>query len=273
MTATGTTMQNTMQRLPVLMYHRIDTAHNPWERNYCVSPENFAVQMQRLASKGMQAINMAAFLGWLEGNNDLPDGAFLITFDDGFKGVHDHAAPVLKDLNWPATVFLVSELIGQHDDWCKQENPSGEVYPLMGINEIKALQQQGFSFHSHTRHHPRLTRLDDQALADELAGSRQALSMLLGTNVDILAYPYGDHDARVADAARAAGYRAAFTVQPGFNRRHTDRHRLNRLDVFGTDTPAMLARKIAHGVNVADLKYLVHYYADQLRAKLPRLSR
>ena len=49
---------------------------------------------------------------------DLPDGSFLLTFDDGFLGVYEYAVPVLRDLGWPATVFLVSQRIGGRDDWC-----------------------------------------------------------------------------------------------------------------------------------------------------------
>lgn len=264
---------NTAHRLTVLMYHRIGTAHNRWEQKYCVSAENFAAQMHQLASLGMHAITLDSFFAWLDGSAELPEGAFLLTFDDGFQGIYEHAAPVLKSLGWPATIFLVSALLGGHDDWCKQENPSGEVYPLMGLTEIKALQQQGFSFHSHTRHHARLPSLSDQALIDELAGSRQELSAALGTEVDYLAYPYGGYDERVIEAARAAGYRAAFSVQPGFNRRDIDRYRLRRLDVFGTDTPTMLARKIQHGVNDAGLNYRVRYYLERLCSRIPGFAK
>ena len=172
-------MTSSAQRIPVLMYHRIGTAHNEWERKYCVSPETFAAHMDTLARSGWKAISIDNFFAWLDGGAKLPEGAFLLTFDDGFLGVHDHAAPVLRRLGWPATVFLVSALIGQRDTWCATHNPDGHTYPLMDRSQILALREQGFSFHSHTRNHADLPTLDDDALVDQLAGARKDLAALL----------------------------------------------------------------------------------------------
>lgn len=259
---------NTTQRVPVLMYHRVGFAHNDWEQRYCVSPERFAAHMQRLAEKGMRACSLAEFIAWTEGEQDLPEGSFLLTFDDGFLGVFEHAAPILGKLNWPATVFLVSNLIGKQDEWCRSQNPSGATYPLLDREHIDAMRHMGFTFQSHTRSHPDLTTLDDDALADQLAGSRAELEDLLGQSVSYLAYPFGRYDERVADAARAAGYRAAFSVQPGFNRRDVDPLRIRRLDVSGTDTPTMLARKIFFGANDGSWQQTVRYYGGRVAQRL-----
>ncbi|MGB5340370.1 MAG: polysaccharide deacetylase family protein, partial [Gammaproteobacteria bacterium] len=87
--------------------------------------------MHRLAAHGRQACSLEDFFLWLAGDKELPEGSFLLTFDDGFRGVYEHAAPVLQHLGWPATVFLVSRLIGGQDVWCQTENPEGFTYPLM----------------------------------------------------------------------------------------------------------------------------------------------
>lgn len=255
-------------RVPVLMYHRIGDAHNNWERKYCVSPERFVEHMRKLAHSGWQAISIEQFFTWIDGSIELPERAFLLTFDDGFLGVYEHAAPVLRELGWPATVFLVTALIGERDHWCEAHNPSGETYPLMNSEHIRALHEYGFSFHSHTRTHASLPTLDDVALSDQLSGARQDLQNLLGKPVDYLAYPYGHYDDRVMQAARLAGYRAAFSVQPGFNRRDMDRFRLRRVDVFGTDTARALFRKITLGSNDGSLRNWLGYGANRLFARL-----
>ena len=182
--------------------------------------------------------------------------------------MYEHAAPTLKTLGWPATVFLVSQLIGQRDAWCETHNPSGVTYPLMNASQIRELRAQGFSFHSHTRCHADLPTLDDRALQDQLAGSREDLQDLLGEAVDYLAYPYGRYNDRVLSAAQAAGYCAAFSVQPGFNRREIDRFRLRRLDVFGTDSATELRRKITLGTNDGSLGHSLQYTKNRLLAKL-----
>jgi peptidoglycan/xylan/chitin deacetylase (PgdA/CDA1 family) len=256
-------------RMVVLMYHRIGEAHNTWERKYCVSPERFATQMRLLAKQGFQAVTIDDFVLWIGGKRELPDNSFLITFDDGFFGVYEHALPVLRELGWPATVFLVSGLIGARDDWCRTENPSGHSYPLLGMREIEVMVKSGFSFHSHTRHHKRLPTLSDIELHDQVEGSRRELADLLGTPVDYLAYPYGLVNARVIQATRTAGYSAAFSVQPGFNRCDVDHYRIRRLDIFGTDTPSMLMRKVHLGDNDGTLLHASAYYLERLASRLP----
>lgn len=250
------------------MYHRVGTAHNQWESRYCVSPEMFTLHMRHLSAQGMQACSLAEFLAWLDRKTELPEGSFLLTFDDGFIGVYEHAARTLQELGWPATVFLVSKLIGKQDDWTRAQNPSGATYPLLAMEHIDAMRQMGFSFHSHTRLHPDLTTLSDAELVDELAGSRNDLNELLGEEVHYLAYPYGRYDNQVLDAARTAGYQAAFSTQPGFNRHDVDPFRIRRLDVSGTDTPLMLSRKIHYGSNDGSWQQTVRYYKNRIVGRI-----
>lgn len=252
------------------MYHRVGQADNDWERKYCVSPERFAAQIRLLDARGWKAIGLDTFFAALDGGLELPQRSFLLTFDDGFLGVHEHAAPILIALGWPATVFLVSSLIGKRDSWCEAHNPSGATYPLMDAGQIRELQGQGFRFESHTRSHADLPTLDDDALRAELAGSRADLEDLLGGPVNYLAYPFGRYDERVLKAAKAAGYAAAFSTQPGFNRHDIDRFRLRRLDVFGTDTPVALVRKIQLGSNDGSLGNVLRYRANRVLARFGR---
>ncbi len=248
------------QQVVVLMYHRVGIAQNAWEQKYCVSPERFASQMSTLAKRGMNAVEIHDFIAWLEGEKELPEGSFLITFDDGFRGVLDYALPVLEQRRWPATVFLVSDLIGKQDEWTRPVNPDGATYPLLNTEEIRDMAGRGMTFHSHTRTHASLPTLDDIGLADELAGSRATLRDLFGYKSEYLAYPFGHLDARVEQATHSAGYRAAFSTQPGFNRRDVNRFRIRRLDVFGTDSPAMLLRKIKFGSNDGSVNGMARYY-------------
>jgi peptidoglycan/xylan/chitin deacetylase (PgdA/CDA1 family) len=255
------------------MYHRVGEAHNNWEARYTISPENFAAHMRALAGKGFRAVPIEALTDWLEGGPPLPEGALLITFDDGFRGVREHAMPVLEALNWPFSVFLVSDLLGTKDVWTRASNPDGRTYPLLDEDEIRDMQRRGASFHSHTRSHASLPTLDDAQLADQLAGSRAALAKLLGHGVPYIAYPFGHLDERVEAATRAAGYQAAFSTQPGFNRQDVNPFRIRRLDIAGTDTPAMLLRKIKLGSNDGSLGNTVRYYLDRLKSRLPGAGR
>lgn len=255
-------------RVPVLMYHRVGPARNAWEARYAISAQAYAAHMDALAQRGLRAVGIDALVAWLEGGPSLPDGAIVVTFDDGFRGVREHALPVMERLGWPFTVFLVSDLVGQQDLWTQAANPAGVTYPLLDAAEIRDMQQRGVNFHSHTRSHASLPTLDDAALADQLGGSRASLADLLGHDVPYIAYPFGHLDDRVEAATRAAGYRAAFSTQPGFNRADVNRYRIRRLDIAGTDTPTMLLRKIRLGCNDGSLGYSAHYYLDRVKSRL-----
>jgi peptidoglycan/xylan/chitin deacetylase (PgdA/CDA1 family) len=257
----------------VLMYHRVGSARNAWEARYAIRPERFEAHMLALAKRSMHPVSVEALSDWLENGASLSAGAFVLTFDDGFRDVREHALPVLERLRWPFTVFLVSNLVGAEDVWTRASNPDGATYPLLKAEEILDMQRRGVGFHSHTCSHASLPSLDDDRLSRELVESRAALQRLLGRQVDYLAYPYGHLDERVVAAARRAGYRAAFSTQPGFNRRDVDRFRIRRIDVYGTDTPAMLMRKIRLGTNDGRLSTLARYYLTRANARLPFQAR
>lgn len=239
-------------RVPVLMYHRVGEVHDTAERKYCIEAQRFSGHMHALARAGWHAVSSEDFHAWLIGEGDLPEQSFLLTFDDGFLGVYEYAHPVLKALGWPATMFLVSGLIGQTDRWPKSGNPVANNYPLLDRNQIDVMRNEGWSFHGHSRSHRDLTTLSDTELDEQISGCREDL-LQLGLKPRFFAYPYGRFGDREASAVSAAGYEAAFSVQPGFNRRDVDRLSIRRLDVFGTDTPTMLLRKIAHGSNDGSL--------------------
>ena len=259
------------ERIPVLMYHRVGAPRAGEDRTYCITPAAFRAHMNALASAGYRAISTAEFVDWLDGvPGSIGSRSFVLTFDDGFSGLYDHARPVLRELGWPATVFLVAGMIGGDDSWAMAAHPTWPPSPLLDAAQIAAMSADGFSFHSHSLGHRSLGGLADSELEDEVAGSRARLQALLGGPIDFFAYPYGHHDERVVAAVKAAGYRAAFSVLSGFNRRDVDRYRIPRLDVFGTDTPRQLLRKIRLGTNDGSLATACAYYWRQL---LPRVGR
>lgn len=260
-------------RVAVLMYHRVGPIECTAEERYVVTADRFAAQMQALADAGYHAVRVKDLVDWLDGGPALRPGSFVITFDDGYLGVREHALPVLRRLGWPFSVFIVTDQLGGRDDWARFDPLAAGGHPLLGAADLLAMRANGASFHSHSRSHASLPRLDDATLAAELSGSREALIALLGEGAaDYLAYPYGHVDARVVSAAHAAGYRAGFSVQPGFNQRGTPGFQIRRLDVFGTDTPRQLVRKVELGSNDGHWHRALKYYWRQATGSLRRVG-
>lgn len=254
-------------RVPVLMYHRVGDPRDAAERTYCIEPAKFRAHITALAAGGYHALPIEQFLAWLDGDSAAAGpGSFVLTFDDGFADLHEHVFPLLREVGWSATIFLVAGLIGAEDRWARALGAARPLRPLLSRDQIAAMAAAGFSFHSHSMTHRSLTGLSDAELLDEIAGSRERLKTLLGSGVDLFAYPYGHHDERVVGAVRAAGYRAAFSVQPGFNRRGVDAYRIRRLDVYGGDSPRALMRKLAFGSNDGSLGAACRYYWSRFRS-------
>jgi len=133
------------QRVPVLMYHRVGAAHNAWEARYASAPtaslRTCGHWPPRLPGCRDRRVRGLAGRG-----RRVAEGAFLADLRRRFRGVREHALPVLESLRWPFTVFLVSDLIGAQDVWTRQSNPSGETYPLLDADEIRDMQGAAAAF-------------------------------------------------------------------------------------------------------------------------------
>ncbi|MCM1984685.1 polysaccharide deacetylase family protein [Lyngbya confervoides] len=96
-------------RAVILMYHRIgDPGVDPW--SLCVSAENFEAQL-RVLQQQAQPISLQA-LAAAHRQGSIPEGAVVITFDDGYANNLYQAKPILEQLGVPATVFVTSGYLG-----------------------------------------------------------------------------------------------------------------------------------------------------------------
>src|SRR6266851_3410507 len=145
-----------------------------------------------------------------------PRGMVVLTFDDGFATLHEHAFPILAAAHLPATIFLVADTLtpeGRTVDWVEpSDNPPEAPLPTLALDQILEMQEAGISFGSHSYAHHDLTQLGEQECERDLRQSRELLESLLGRPVPFLAFPFGRHDERVRRAARRAGYAHAFSL-------------------------------------------------------------
>ena len=81
--------------------------------------------------------------------------------------------------------------------------------------DVRVLVDAGMHVGFHTRRHESLPSLTDEALERALRDGRDELEAIVGSPLRLVCYPYGHADARVADAARRAGFEAGFTTRRG----------------------------------------------------------
>jgi peptidoglycan/xylan/chitin deacetylase (PgdA/CDA1 family) len=222
----------------ILAYHRVCNARD----DLAVAPADFRRQMEAVLSTGARAVSLTDAVEALEQRSGAP--LVCITFDDGYHDNLDEAIPVLRELGVPATIFASTELIAGNVRlyWYR----AGKEPPLLSFDELAEIGRDPlFDIGAHTRTHPALPSLPDEAAWDEIAGSKHELEERLGRPVATFAYPAGLHSPRDLRLVREAGYRAGVTTEPGANRPGQPPEALHRMFIDGHDTPRMFEAKLA----------------------------
>jgi peptidoglycan/xylan/chitin deacetylase (PgdA/CDA1 family) len=198
----------------VLCYHAVS---DDWPADLAVTSTSFRQQLELVLERGYRSAIFSDALTAVE------SPTVVITFDDAYRSVLEIARPLLASLGAVATVFAVTDFATSQRRlmWPGIDHWAGGAFQdeLVGLtwDELASLRGEGWEIGSHTVSHPRLTTLDDQALAAELRDSKRVCEEALGVPCLSLAYPYGDVDQRVARAAADAGYRAAAALPARFH--------------------------------------------------------
>jgi peptidoglycan/xylan/chitin deacetylase (PgdA/CDA1 family) len=130
----------------ILAYHQVTGADSPKDpAGLAMSAGQFAFQMRYLFSHGYRCLSLMEILRPLENKSLQRKRTFVLTFDDGYEDFLTQAYPILRRHGFTATVFLVTDRVGECSDW------QGEAgTPLLSWEQVKALHRDGVSFGSHT---------------------------------------------------------------------------------------------------------------------------
>ena len=222
-------------RLPVLLYHHVGPECPGTNRSLTVSPVKFERQIRWLARRGFHGICPADWLRWRREGKGLPDRPVLITFDDGYADLAEHALPVLRRYGFGAAVFAVSGQLGGTNAW--DEARGFRTHRLLSEEQICLWARNGIEFGAHSRTHADLTALSVKELQEEVAGGKSDLERLVQSRVISFAYPFGFHSVRVVEAVRGS-FDLAFGIDPrerGMNHLLTDPHLMRRTMVQPDD--------------------------------------
>lgn len=222
----------------VLCYHRIVDAPVRYTN---LQPAEFEKQMNYLAKNGFNVVPLSDIVDAMQYGTKLPQKTVALTFDDGYKDNHTIAYPILKQHNFPATLFIYPNYIsngGAALTW--------EQLKTMAADPLISIQ-------SHTYSHSDLGKVSRRASADaklkhEIIESKNTLEQKLGIKIDFLAYPYGIFNLKVLQLTKAAGYRSAFTIGtrpiPYVGEKPTDMWTVPRIMVNRGDSLALWASRM-----------------------------
>ena len=97
-------------RVSVLGYHVFHPTKSATEM--LIPTSKFREQMEAVKASKIPVITLAKFLAWRRGEAELPPQSILLTMDDGWRSVYTEAFPIMKEFQFPFTVYLYKNYVG-----------------------------------------------------------------------------------------------------------------------------------------------------------------
>lgn len=190
--------------LSILCYHtfRNPSPNHRWE----IDPKTFEKQVEKISGQA-RFVSIEEALGALRGKK-VAGPAVALTFDDGFRDVLE-ILPVTRKYRIPAAIFVLARPENTDHGQLRSQGT------FLDLSEIKKLYEEGWTIGCHSATHTDLKRLGQDELEEEVSGAKKMLESRLGIPIEYFAYPRGIFSETIVAAVRKAGYKAAFTTEPG----------------------------------------------------------
>lgn len=192
--------------IPVLVYHRIDTAppdSSDVYKSLTIEPEWFEKHLQYLQEHEFTAIHFSDVSEYFKTGKPLPARSVMINFDDGYKDFYTNALPLLKKYKMTGTLFMVSDYIGYG--------------AYVNLEQLKEARDAGIEIGAHSVTHAKLTKVSNAR--EEITKSKKVLEEKLGITVTAFAFPYGLYNDEIEQIVRESGYTTgrSFTTGDGIS--------------------------------------------------------
>jgi peptidoglycan/xylan/chitin deacetylase (PgdA/CDA1 family) len=201
---------------PILLYHHVSDAGNG--NRYYVTLDDFRAQMEALRDWGYTTITVSDLVDVLVNGGELPNRPVVITFDDGNVDVYQYAFPIMHEMGFVGTTYIVANRLASN------------LY--VNAEQLQELANDGWEIGSHSMSHPDLT-LDYSIVRFEVLQSRLTLEDATGEPINTFAYPYGKTDEFITDKVSEYGYQAAMGLGSSWEHTLGTLFYLSRIEVQG----------------------------------------
>ena len=226
----------------VLLYHRFAEPRYPSTN---ISLEKFRDQLQYLRQEGYRVLSMDEFRTLLNAGKPFPGKSVLITIDDPYRSTYEHAFPLLKEYDYPFTLFANTSPLNS-------ENPA-----YMDWAMLEEMRAWGATIGNHSHFHPHIGQPEKgqtpAAYAEWVRRDLQkARKVFADRNIhpDIFAYPFGEYNETVIAIAEKLGFKLMFTQDEGGVDEYTDPRLIPRVAIVGAN---MSQERFAFKLNLAPL--------------------
>lgn len=123
------------QRVRTLLYHAVEDQPDSYTAGLgmSTSPRVF----RRHLDYYQRHYNVVSMSELVRGH--IPPRAAVLTFDDGYSSVGDHAVPALEERGMPATVYLIGKAVQGDMVWVNQLNHALNRYPRVTMTIINSM--------------------------------------------------------------------------------------------------------------------------------------
>jgi peptidoglycan/xylan/chitin deacetylase (PgdA/CDA1 family) len=188
-------------------------------------------------TSGHDVVSLDEALDRLDAHDERP--TVVLTFDDGFADVYEHAWPRLAERQLPFTIYLTAGLVGDVMTW-EGSTADSQGAPALTWDQLGEMASGGrCAIENHTFSHVGPSALT----ADELDRASDLVERLVGRRPRHFAYTWGI-EVPAMRPVLAERFRSAATGRIGRNRAATERLALRRVPVRRSDPLAFFEAKL-----------------------------
>lgn len=224
----------------MLAYHSVGPDPVDGIRRWNVSAARFREHLEVLVAEGYTTLTAAEYAQRLRDGATLPGRCALVTFDDGFADLVDHAVPEMLATGVSATVFVATAYVGRTSTWLGP----GNAQAMVTWEQVEALDAAGFDVGAHGHHHLALDEIDSGRALAEVVRSRDELRAHLGHAIASFAYPFGYHDRLLKQIVQGAEFVGACAVKNTLSGPGDDRFAISRILIEDNPSAEQLHRRL-----------------------------
>jgi len=133
----STVIKMNSSRVRAMLYHAVEPQSDSFTNglNVSVTPAMFAANLDYF-KKHYNVVPMSAVA-----ENDLPERALVITFDDGYLSVYKHAMPALHERSMSACIYLITRAVEGKIVWVNLINHALHQYPEQTSTVLKEFEE------------------------------------------------------------------------------------------------------------------------------------
>lgn len=226
------------QGIPMLLYHAILNKSDP-SQIYAISIDAFKEHLRALKLAGYTTVNTRDLLAHFQRKKNLPKKSILISFDDGERSSYLMSDPILEEMGFQATMFIIPLM--QEDQYSLYL--SWEELNTMQKSGRWDIQAHGYKYHNliaidsagaegnfasnlmwlpDKKRLERISEYQERLRSDLIIQKKIIEKNIPGLQVIAFAYPYGDYgessknlDSHLTTAINATLVNASFPLSFG----------------------------------------------------------